>query len=299
MGLQDREYYSGQEPQQGFTFGGNQRMMVTNLVIINVAIFFADAFTTDGRWLSNFLSLKADVYTHPWDIWQLLTYGFAHASLGSSEGIWHVGMNMFMLWMFGRDIEDRFGRNEFVLFYLAAIVFSGLVWLLVENAWLFTSGIKFEHAPRMLGASGGVTAIFMMFVLLYPRRTLYLWGLLAVPAWLIGAFVVGSDLFRGISGSSDNVAWQAHLAGAGFAFMYLRSGWSFSRLFAGGGRWKVRLPKGRPSLKIHDPERSAQQMESEADRILDKLHREGDQSLTTRERRILEKYSRQMREKRH
>ena len=44
-------------------------------------------------------------------------------------GIWHVGMNMFVLWMFGRDDRAATGPLEFLYFYLIAIVFSGLVWL--------------------------------------------------------------------------------------------------------------------------------------------------------------------------
>jgi membrane associated rhomboid family serine protease len=299
MGLQDRDYYSNEQPPQGLTFGGGQRMLVTNLVILNVALFFVDALTTNGSWLSDFLSLKADVYAHPWNFWQLLTYGFVHAPLGSKEGIWHVGLNMFMLWMFGRDIEARLGRGEFLAFYLVSIVVSGLVWLVMENAWLASSGLQgvLPRPPQMLGASGGVTAVFMLFVLFYPRRTLYLWGILAIPAWLIGAFVVGQDLIRGLTGSAGSVAWQAHLAGASFAFLYLKSGWRLSSLVGGHHGWSVPMPRRRPSLKIHDPDRSSQDMEREADRVLAKLHREGEESLTAKERRVLERYSRQMRQK--
>ena len=149
----------------------------------------------------------------------------------------------------------------------------------------------------MLGASGGVTAVFILFVLFYPRRTLYLWGLFAVPAWLIGAFLVGYDLISGLTGRSGNVAWQAHLAGAAFAFLYLRFGWRLSNLVSDRGEWKVRMPQRRPNLKIHDPDRNVEDMEREADRVLAKLHREGEQSLSARERRVLEQYSRRMRQK--
>lgn len=306
MGFQDREYFQEDAPR-GFTLSSGKRMVVTNLVIINVVIWLADAFTTPikqvavqngqlvegvaGRWLSHFLALKLDVFQQPWMLWEVLSYGFAHASLGTPNGFWHILFNMFLLWMFGRDVEARYGRKEFLAFYLLAIVVAGAVWL----GWELARG---QPRGSLVGASGGVVAVFLLFVLHNPRQTLYVWGLIAVPAWLIGALMVGWDLMRGLSGQDSNVAWQAHLAGAAFAFMYFRFRWNLSRLLP--SKWKPNLKSIRPKprLKIHDPEEHYQQLDSEADRVLDKLHREGEESLNSRERKILEDYSRRMRQKR-
>ena len=101
----------------------------------------------------------------------------------------------------------------------------------------------------MMGASGGVTAVFLLFVLFYPRQTVYLWGLLAVPAWLIGALIIGQDLWLGLSGHSDSTAWQAHLGGAAFAFLYWRWRWNLSRFVPSRIRWK--WPHSNPKLRIH------------------------------------------------
>ncbi len=133
MGFQDREYFQEDAPR-GFTLSSGKRMVVTNLVIINVVIWLADAFTTpikqvavqndqlveavSGRWLSHFLALKLDVFQQPWMLWEVLSYGFAHASLGTPNGFWHILFNMFLLWMFGRDVEGRYGSKEFLAFYL-------------------------------------------------------------------------------------------------------------------------------------------------------------------------------------
>lgn len=305
MGIYDREYYQEDGPR-GFTLTGAPRLIVTNLVIINVALALVDIFTPvtaegDGHWLSSLLALQADAYRRPWEIWNLLSYGFAHAPLDRG-GIWHVGLNMFMLWMFGREIELRLGRVEFLWFYLTSIVFAGLVWLGLENAWLWgtEAGRVWEqlHSPSMYGASGGVTAVFMLFVLYYPRRTLYVYGLFALPAWVIGAIVIGQDLLRALSGQSGNVAWQAHLGGAAFALLYLRLGGRLSRLAPAGWRWPWQTLGQRARLRIHRPEIDRDTLDAEADRILEKVHRQGEQSLSGRERRILEQYSRQMREKR-
>jgi membrane associated rhomboid family serine protease len=306
MGFYEREYYQD-DAQRGFTLGSGGRMIVTNLVIINAVIWLADAFTQPiravavqdgqlveavaGRWLSNLLALKISVIQEPWMFWNVLSYGFAHASLGTPNGFWHILFNMFMLWMFGRDVEMRYGAKEFLTFYLAAIVVAGAVWL----GWSLGAG---QERGSLVGASGGVVAVFLLFVLHNPRQTLYVWGLLAVPAWLIGAIMVLWDLMRGLSGQDSNVAWQAHLAGAAFAFLYFRFRWNLSRWLPAG--WKPNLKKlqPKPRLKIHDPEQHYQQLDDEADRVLDKLHREGEESLNGRERKILEDYSRRMRQKR-
>lgn len=196
MGIYDREYYQGDDAPQGFNLGGRQRMMVTNIVLVTVAIFIIDTLASGN--LTNLFALDLDLFRHPWKIYQLLTYGFVHA------GPWHVGLNMFMLWMFGRVIEERLGRREFLLFYLAAIIFSGLVWVIVKNGILLSSGQSLGALPRVVGASGGVVAVFIMFVLYYPKQTVYLWGLIAMPAWVIGALVIGQDVLRGFSGGKTS-----------------------------------------------------------------------------------------------
>jgi hypothetical protein len=97
--------------------------------------------------------------------------------------------------------------------------------------------------------------------------------------------------------TSDNaVAYDVHLVGAAFAFAYYRFGWNL-------GKWTPRIPlpaawfKRRPRLKVHDPDASLGAIDDAADQILEKVNREGIESLTSRERRILEDYSRRMRQK--
>lgn len=304
MGIYDRDYYQGPSQPRGITLGGGGMMLVNRLVIINVVIFLIDAVIPPGHALSDFLALKSDLYLHPWHAYQLLTYGFAHAPLGSQMGIWHVGMNMFMLWMFGREVELRLGRKEFLTYYIVAILFAGSVWLVTTDMWLFSTPIgavlrEADKPVAMLGASGGVMAVLILFILYDPHRTLYIWGLIGVPAWLIGIFIVGIDLMRGFqvsTDSQDHVAWQAHLAGAGLAFFYYRYRWNLSRFLPDIGG--LRIPRLGPKLKVHDPDQDDAKFAAEADRVLDKVHREGLDSLTARDRRILETHSRQLRQRR-
>jgi len=287
MGYQDRDYY--REPSEG-TYVTS---MVVKLIIINVVVFLADMFF----WGSNHrlmaaLALSPNALAHPWMWYQFFTTGFAH----SPSSLWHIMGNMFGLYVFGRPLEDRFGPREFLRFYLTSLVTAALVWG-VRN---FLTGAT---GGPLLGASGGVTATIILFCLLNPRATLLLFFAIPIPAWAFGVFLVATDLFgHNQPGSGVQVAYDVHLTGAVFALAYWYFGWNFgrlpgfaalSRLFSSPPRWI----KPGPSLKVHDPEEYYDNLDAEADRLLEKVNREGLSSLSDKERRVLEDYSRRTRQK--
>jgi membrane associated rhomboid family serine protease len=246
------------------------------------------------RWLSDFLALKSDLLTKPWNCWQLLTAGFAHAPLGSHRSIMHIFANMLGLFMFGPPLESRYGSKEFLRFYLLAIVTANLVWVLVETA-------SREQSPggptRLLGASGAIAALVILFVMNYPHQRVYLIPFpAAIPAWVLGILIVSGDLVGSLHrGADSSVAYVVHLAGAAMGFLYFRLG---IRLEQGLRGWKwPRLPRmGQPNLRIHRPG-PVSDLDRRADEILEKVHQQGANSITAEERRILDEYSRKMRQK--
>ncbi len=78
MALYEREYYRDERPPGHMHFA--DRMMVTNLVIVNVAIYLIDTFLGGDHWLRETLSLSSHDLAKPWLWWKFLTYGFAHTS---------------------------------------------------------------------------------------------------------------------------------------------------------------------------------------------------------------------------
>ena len=301
MGLAERDYCRDPSPT-GFRMR-SPRSIVTTLIIINVAIFLFDyLFTSNKFWLSDLLAMKLDSLTQPWNWWQLLTSGFAH----SPDTIYHVGGNMLVLFFFGRDIENIYGRKEFLRLYLTMIVLASLSWALfakfIQGAPTEVSGPFGEMLPAMCyGASGAVSGIFILFVLHYPRRQVLLFFVIPAPAWVAGALIILWDMFSLQRGTS-NIAHSAHLAGFAFALAYYFGKWNLSRLIPGQGRaaslnsvWKGL--KRRPKLRVHAPGNQYLQLDDDADRVLDKLHSQGEESLSPSERRILEEYSRRMRQK--
>ena len=100
-------------------------------------------------------------------------------------------------------------------------------------------------------------------------------------------------------GTDNNVAYDVHLVGIACAFLYHFSGITFTRWVPGWLTSTAGRLQPKPSLKVHDPEDDYADLDAEADRILDKVHREGESSLNRRERKILKDYSRRMRQKHH
>lgn len=289
MGIHDRDYARDEAPPALFA----NRPVVVQLVLINVGLFLADMLS--GNRLSDLMAVGADTLRTPWLWFKFLTYGFAH----SPDNIMHILGNMFVLWMFGRFVEPIYGRNEFLTFYLTTIVLGGVLWSVRQE-------LMGPTASGMLGASGGVVAVFLLFVFHFPKMTVHLMLVLPVPAWVAGLLVVGSDVMLSFDKGS-RVACDVHLVGASFAACYYYGHWRLLPLLSvfRGRRPKLRVrsaddePPAYGAPTYGAPPRSNDSgVDEEADRILEKLHREGQNSLTRKERKILEDYSRRMRQRR-
>jgi len=139
------------------------------------------------------------------DWWQFVSYAFLHADP------WHIIFNMFFLYLFGNNVNDRLGHVWYVCFYLAGAVFSGLGHMALHSA---------SYTPT-LGASGAVAAVTGAYLVLFPQTliTVLYWfffiGTIQVPALYFIAFkliLLDNVLARG----HGNIAYDAHLAGYGF-----------------------------------------------------------------------------------
>lgn len=299
MGIYDRDYYRQERP--AFTVGA-PRTAIGVLLVINIAVWLLDFFTpVTGRdpetgeivrrWLSGALGVTGNALTEPWMWWQFLTYGFVH----SPGNFGHILWNMVALYLFGRDLEWQYGAKEFSRFYLAAVVLGGVIWAAIDQ---FQGG----GGGHLIGASGAVTAVVLLFALNFPHSTILLFFVLPCPAWVLGVLIVAGNVFGaiGLFGTKvdgGQIAVSVHLVGAAFAFLYYRLGWNLGRLV--GGRFRLPNLARRPKLRIHDPDRNTvPDLNEQVDRILEKITRQGEASLTSEERQTLESASRQFQRKR-
>lgn len=280
MGFEDRQYTRDDSVYGGNGAGLAKYSIVIILIVINVVVWVADMFVPNGL-VNGWLRLDSSL---PWRVWTFLTYGFTHSPVDKSP--FHIIFNMFVLFMFGRPVAERLGRHEFLRFYLTAIVAAGLVFFL----WYTLSGSR----GATIGASGATMAVLILFILWYPHQKLLLMGVVQVPAWALGVGAIAYDLLRAVTGDSG-VAWQAHLGGAAFAWAYLHFKWNFNWM-SSLTAW---MPESKSNLSVYDPDSKptkSDKLRKEGDRILAKISDEGEESLSRRERKTLEKYSKMLRD---
>ena len=135
-----------------------------------------------------------------------VTSMFLHGGWG------HLLGNMLYLWIFGDNVEDRFGRFAFVLIYLAAGVCGALAQVLVDPA---------SRVPT-LGASGAISGVLGAYIVMFPRkrvRVLLFFFLLDVPAfvvlglWAATQFVSSFGALTMRTTETGGVAYMAHVGG--------------------------------------------------------------------------------------
>jgi len=215
MGIYDREYTRGSEP--GFHLQTPQSMTI-KLVVVTFIVYVAQLMFDSRNPLgpqpvAHALALTTGWYETPWRFYQLLSYGFLHSRIDVA----HILINMLVLWMFGQDIERRYGSRAFLGLYLTAIVFAGAGWSIIE--------VFYGRPAALVGASGGISAIFALYALNFPHRKVLFMFVIPMPMWVAALIALFIDM-RGAMLRSGNVAFTAHLCGALYGLYYYKLGWN-------------------------------------------------------------------------
>jgi membrane associated rhomboid family serine protease len=187
------------------------------LIALNILFFFVEMSGGEafiGKWAfvpSRFLANPAA------DFLTLFTSMFMHA------GWLHLGGNMLYLWIFGDNVEDRFGHLKFIIFYLLC----GLAATFAQLAFSLGS-----HVPN-LGASGAIAGVLGAYILLFPQgsvKVLQGQRVIPVPALVVIGLWFVLQLFSGIgtlaNAAQGGVAYMAHIGGfvAGLVLTFLFRG---------------------------------------------------------------------------
>ena len=263
------------------------------LLVVNVVAFILqNVFSRFSTFpVDDWFALSMGGLQHGF-VWQLLTFQFMHG------GLLHLLLNCWAIYVFGREVEETLGRKSFLILYFTSGVIGGLFQGL---AGVLLGGV---FAAPVVGASAGASGLLAAFATLYPERPLMLLLFFIIPVnmrakflLLFGALVT---LF-GMIFPFGNIAHAAHLGGmlTGLVFVRYAIHWQWrwprrQRPRSQPLRPLVRVPRRASALWSQDQGSLDEDLPPDeflskaVDPILDKISAHGIQSLTERERRILE-----------
>jgi len=260
--------YKWRTPYSGFKFGGTLTNAVKALIIINVGVFVLVHLFSAFGWRYLFGMVPSFVFSRLM-LWQLVTYMFLHV------GLWHLAVNMLMLWLFGPAIESAWGRKRFLFYYFFTGIGAGLC--------SFITGLG-SDIP-VVGASGAIFGILVAYAMMYPETVILLFFIFPMKIKQAVVVLAGINLLGAVSSPGSGIAYFAHLGGALFGYLYLRSEWLHRKIFYLSDHIFIAGKRKRPGQRRQVSQR---EIDEQVDLILDKISKYGIESLTKKERQILQ-----------
>ena len=249
------------------------------LVSINFAIYLLQSISGKEEVFFKLFGLVPSTFISDLMLWQPFTYMFLHAPFYSSVGISHILLNMLGLWVFGRELEQAWGKTHFFKYYFLTGVGSGLI------TYLFQIG---SDNP-VIGASGAVYGILLAYGISYPNRMLYIWGIIPVKSmWLV--IIMGSIAFFGVLGNADGISHVTHISGMAIGYLLLKKSW----------RWKdvlfaIRKKTIEFQVQRHEEKHiKVNMLQKDIDIILEKIQKLGFSGLSDEEKSKLYEASKKM-----
>jgi len=179
-------------------------------------------------------------------IWQPFTYLFLH----DPASIWHIVLNMLMLWMFGREVEAVWGQNRFLRYYFLTGVGAGVLNVVVKSLPRFW-GQPVSDIPT-IGASGAIFGILIACAILFPDRRAYVFPI-PVPIkmkWIVAG--MAAITFLGTFGLGEGrISHLCHLGGMLIGYLYLRRDSYLYRLRNEVSDWKYQRNRKKFDVYIN------------------------------------------------
>lgn len=182
---------------------------VSVIIGINIAVFILKTLFIE---LNFYLGLIPAFIIARGMYWQVFTYQFIHGD------VFHLLFNMLALFFFGIPTERTIGSKEFVLYYLFVGTLSGILSFAVYTAFG-------AYTINLIGASGAVFGVLLLYAVMFPKSVIYIWGILPVPAPIL---IIGYAVLELLSMFSlnDGIAHLTHFTGliAGWFYIAVRLG---------------------------------------------------------------------------
>jgi membrane associated rhomboid family serine protease len=244
------------------------------ILICTAAAYLLQFIPYLGPFLMDYGSLRPSLVLSDFQLWRLVSYLFLHDRFNPL----HILFNMLPLWMLGSAIEQMWGTRRFVWFYIISGAGSGL----------FSLSMVFLGDPSIIGASGAILALLTIYAYYFPHERLLLYFIFPVSA-RVAVIVFGAFSLFGAWTSFGGIAHLTHLGGILVALLYVRSYNPVIRWILHRNALKAeKIMRNRAGIKIA----KGRHFEEVIDPILAKISVGGMESLSTKEKKLLEEYSR-------
>jgi len=194
-----------------FSFGpGPVSTTLKALIAANVVMFLV---TTFAQSVIPYLGLVPAFVLRRFWVWQVATYMFLHG------GIFHIVFNMLALWMFGAELERRWGTRYFLKFYFVTGIGAGALTVLFSTL-PFAFAQQVQHSI-VIGASGAIYGLLLAYALYFPDRPIYMYFVFPIPAkWFVA--IVGAIAFFSSLSEAGGTANATHLGGLIVGYLFLK-----------------------------------------------------------------------------
>ena len=249
------------------------------LVSVNFCIYILQSVSGKEDAFFRLFGLVPSTFMSDLMLWQPFTYMFFHAPFYSSVGISHILLNMLGLWVFGRELEQAWGKTKFLRYYFITGIGSGLI----------TYFFQMSSDNPVIGASGAVYGILLAYGVSYPNRMLYIWGLIPVRSmWLV--IIMGSIAFFGLLGNADGISHVTHISGMLIGYVLLKKKWRWRDIW-----FAIRKKTIEFQVQRHEEKFIKKKMlQKDIDVILEKIQKVGFIGLSDKEQSKLYEASKTM-----
>ena len=249
------------------------------LVSVNFGIYLLQSLSGKEDVFFRLFGLVPSLFLSEFMLWQPFTYMFFHAPFYSSVGISHILLNMLGLWVFGRELEQAWGKKKFLKYYFITGIGSGLI----------TYFFQMSSDNPVIGASGAVYGILLAYGILYPNRMLYIWGLIPVKSmWLV--IIMGAIAFFGLLGNSDGISHVTHISGMLIGYILLKKKWSWRGIWFSIRKKTIEFQVQRHEEKVI----KNNMIQKDVDSLLEKIQKVGFSGLSDEEQSKLYEVSKTM-----
>jgi len=245
------------------------------LLIANVSVFILQQLT--GNQLIEALGVTPTKVLQDLAIYQVFTYMFLHG------GFFHILLNMFILWMFGPEIELNWGTRQFFKYYFLTGVAGGI----------FTVAFQPNFPYPTIGASAAIYGLLVAYAMLFPNRMIYLYFLIPVRVKYAVIFFFVLEVVAVMGTATDGIGHWAHLGGAVVGYLYLKMDWRLRNIVQKLTPWYYwkRFKYKRNSHKLEKNREKTEEIMKRVDRILDKINEVGFEHISEEDRQFLDSAS--------